>query len=112
MPAKYDIKTYQGDSFTLTFTLEGDWSSYLHTFTIKTAYGTSATLTLTSATSAVTRTYSAGTNLTTCVLTMTPAQTSALAQGTVYAYDYQVSNLPTYCQTLLYGTLSLTGEIS
>ena len=27
MPANYDIKVYQGDSFTLTFTLNGDYSA-------------------------------------------------------------------------------------
>jgi len=111
MSATYNITTYQGDNFVLSFTVTGDYSAYLHTMTISTTVnGAAVTLALTSA-SAITRTYSATTGLTTCTASITPAESSALA-GLLYFYDYQVSQLPFTCLTLLNGTFSVTQEVS
>lgn len=111
MSATYNITTYQGDNFALSFTVTGDYSTYLHTMTISTTVnGAAVTLALTSPTE-ITRTYSAVTGLTTCVASMTPAQSSALG-GLLYFYDYEVSLLPFTCLTLLNGTFSVTQEVT
>lgn len=110
MSATYNITTYQGDNFVLSFTVTGDYSAYLHTMTIASSLNGAVVLALTSA-SAITRTYSGTTGLTTCTASITPAQSSALT-NTLYFYDYQVSQLPTTCLTLLNGSFSVTLEVS
>lgn len=111
MSATYNITTYQGDNFVLTFTVTGDYSTYLHNMTIASSLNGAIVLALTSPGGAITRTYSAITGLTTCVATITPAQSSALT-NTLYFYDYQVSLLPTTCLTLLNGSFSVTLEVT
>lgn len=110
MAAKYDIKLYQGDSYSLTFTLDGNYTSYTHTFKVALGFTGSNTLTLTNAFGdGITSTWD-GTN-TICTISLTPAQTAALFDTSVYAYDYQISTGSTYALTLLYGSLTMTGEM-
>ena len=117
MPANFDIKLYQGDTYNFTMYLEGDYATgggITWTFAVSSSLTAVPSYTLTTtptANGALTVTYNAPTNRTTVLVTMYPAMTAALTSGTVYSYDLAQQNGASYKLTFLCGSLTLTEEI-
>jgi hypothetical protein len=111
MPAKYDITAYQGDTFTLTFTLEGDFTSQTPAMQVRVTPATGSTTLASPATITIVDTYDAPTNLTTVVSTISATNMATLSATTVYAYDFQYTN-GSVVTTYLYGSFAVTAEVT
>lgn len=110
MPANYDIKVYQGDSFTLTFTLNGDYSAKTFSMGVAASLTAAPTLSLSEG-SGIGKSYSGVTGLTTVIVNITSTQTASLASSTIYSYDLQMA-LGTDVTTLLVGSFTLTEQVT
>lgn len=117
MPANYDIKLYQGDSYNFIMYLDGDYATgggVTWTFAVSSSLTATPSFVLTTTGTAngiLTVTYNVPTNRTTVLVTMYPAMTAALTSGTVYSYDLARQNGATEKFTFLCGSLTLTEEI-
>lgn len=111
MPAKYDITAYQGDTFTLTFTLEGDTTAQTAAMQVRVTPATGSTTLASPATITITQTYDAPTDLTTIVSTISAATMATLSATTIYAYDFQMTN-GSVVTTYLYGSFAVTAEVT
>lgn len=111
LPASYDIKLYQGDNASFTFTIDGDYSAYAARLDLRPTPATaSVSLALVSPTH-ITLTYSAITLKTTIAVVFAAASTAALTATTIYAYDFQVV-LGLITRTFLYGSVTLLPEVT
>lgn len=117
MPANFDIKLYQGDTYNFTMYLDGDYATgggVTWTFAVSSSLTATPSFVLTTtptANGALTVTYNVPTNRTTVLVSMYPAMTSALTSGTVYSYDLARQNGATDKFTFICGSLTLTEEI-
>ena len=117
MPANFDIKLYQGDTYNFTMYLEGDYATgggVTWTFAASSSLTAAPTYTLTTAATAngvLTVTYNAPTNRTTILVSMYPTMTAALTSNTVWSYDLARQNGATDKQTFLCGSLTVSEEI-
>ena len=89
MPANYDITNYQGDTYSLSFSLATDLTAATPRMDLVTAYGAAATLPLTGSGGGITSSYTAPD--TTFTVTITATQSAALVAGTIYLYDFQLT---------------------
>ena len=89
MPANYDIKHHQGDTFILAFSLATNLTTATPKMELVTAFGAAPTLTLTGAGGGITSSYTAPD--TTFTVTLTATQCSNLLAGTLYLYDFQLT---------------------
>ena len=110
MPANYDIKVYQGDSFTLTFTLNGDYSAKTFSMGVAASLTAAPTLSLSEG-SGIGKSYSGVTGLTTVIVNITSTQTASLVSSTIYSYDLQMAQ-GTDITTLLVGSFTLTEQVT
>lgn len=110
MPANYDIKVYQGDSFTLTFTLNGDYSAKTFSMGVAASLTAAPTLSLSEG-SGIGKSYSGVTGLTTVIVNITSTQTANLVSSTIYSYDLQMAQ-GTDITTLLVGSFTLTEQVT
>jgi len=107
LPATYNIRHYQGDTFSLIFTMETDLTAQTPLIQLRTdPSAVSATVAMTVASS-----YSAGTNKTTFTCSLTATQTAALTAGTVYYYDFQLLN-GAIVNTYIRGNFVVQAEVS
>ena len=109
MPATYNLNMYQGDTYTLTLTIGGDYSSHTHALVMATNFSAGSTLTLNTA-SGITDSYDATTELTTVVITATATQTAALSDSGDWIYDYSVTS-GAVVTTLMTGLVVLTPQV-
>lgn len=107
IPATYNIRHYQGDTFQLIFTMNNDLTAQTPLCQLRTDPG-SAVVTVAMT---VTSTYSAGTNKTTFTCSLTATQTAALLAGTVYYWDFQLTN-GAVVNTYLRGNFVVQAEVS
>ncbi len=107
LPATYNIRHYQGDTFNLIFTMANDLTAQTPLIQLRTdPSAVSATVAMT-----VSSSYSAGTNKTTFTCSLTATQTAALVAGTVYYYDFQLLN-GALVTTYLRGNFVVQAEVS
>ena len=111
MAGTYNFTVYQGDNYNLYFTVSGDYSAYTHKMAIAIGLeATTATILLEEGTG-ITQSYDAVTGKTTCVASLSAAQSAGLDAERIYFYDYQVvsgSNV----LTLLAGTIAVTPQVT
>lgn len=112
-PAKYDIATYEGDTFVLTFTIEGDWDGHDIRMTIRTVPSNNTVFKSYTSNPAlgITATYNAGTDLTTVVITLPATDMDDFDASTIYFYDIDFT-LAGVVQTMLYGNFTVQAEVS
>lgn len=111
MPANYDIKVYQGDSFTLTFTMNGDYSAKTFSMGVAASLTAAPTLSLSEGGGGIGKSYSGVTGLTTVIVNITSTQTASLVSSTIYSYDLQMAQ-GTDITTLLVGSFTLTEQVT
>ncbi len=107
-PAKYDIRTYQGDSYTLDFDIEGDWSGKTWRMTIRSP--------LSEETPAleydeIEVTYDSEEDETNVRIPISPADSESLDANVIYFYDVDARDTEG-TNTILAGTFSLENEVS
>ena len=74
--------------------------------------GGAAALTLDNAgNGGITVSWNGTTELTTCVVSITPTQSGALSASTIYFYDYEIASVSEE-KTLLSGRFALTAQVS
>jgi hypothetical protein len=111
LPASYDLKLYQGDNASFTFTIDGDYSAYTARMDLRTTpSAATVALALVSPTN-ITLTYSGTTLKTTVSVAITAVSSAALTATTIYAYDFQVV-LGSITRTFLYGSVTLLPEVT
>ena len=111
LPASYDLKIYQGDNASFTFTIDGDYSAYTARMDLRTTpSAATVALALTSPTH-ISITYSGVTLKTTFSVVISAVSSAALTATTIYAYDFQVV-LGTVTRTFLYGSVTLLPEVT
>jgi len=111
LPASYDLKLYQGDNTSFTFTIDGDYSAYTARMDLRsTPSAATVALALVSPTH-ITLTYSGVTLKTTVAVVISAASSAALIATTIYAYDFQVV-LGSITRTFLYGSVTLLPEVT
>jgi hypothetical protein len=107
-PAQYSFSVYRGDDYSLVFTVEGDRTASVPTFTLKTSLeATTPTLAVTSP--AITQAYDSVNGWTLVTVPLTAAQTAALTAG-VYFHDFAYVTAGVKA-TFLAGLLSLTKDV-
>ena len=111
MPANYDIKVYQGDSYTLSFTMNGDYTSQTFSMGVAASLTAAPTLSLSEGAGGIGKAYSGVTGLTTITVSITSAQTASLSSSTIYSYDLQMA-VGTNVTTLLFGSFTLTEQVT
>jgi hypothetical protein len=105
--AKYDISHYQGDTFILAFYMPGNVSTQTALCQLRELPSSaSAFLTFT-----VSMTYNAVDDKTLVQASLTAGQTATMAVGSIYYYDFQLTNSGVVT-TYLYGNFSVTAEVS
>lgn len=109
IPARYDIRTQEGDTYTFTISTDGDKTAATAKFEINNNVGVSV-LELTIG-SGITSVYNAGTDKTTWTITISAAQTQGLDPSIVYTYDFQTDTSGTIL-TYLAGILSIQSEVA
>ena len=111
MPADYDIKIYQGDTWTLQLYLTGDYSSATHKFTLQANLGAASNALQLTLGSGITAVYDAVAQKTLVTITMSSANSESLNPDTIYAYDYETT-LSGVVLTWLSGSFTLTEDVS
>ena len=109
-PAKYDISTYQGDTFQLTFYIDGDHTGDTLELQIRVTPATSSAF-VTVLDAAMTKIYDAGEDKTLVQCPISAATMASFAPATIYAYDFQ-STASGNVTTWLYGSFSVTAEVT
>ena len=98
-PAKYDIKTYQGDTFTLQFYIDGDRTGETLEFQVRTSPGSGSAF-VTVADGSMTKIYDVGENKTLVIAGISAATMGTFSPSIVYAYYFQSDdsgNIPLGC---------------
>jgi hypothetical protein len=109
-PAKYDITTYQGDTFTLSFYIDGDQTGKTLEMQVRTSPASgSAFVTVLDA--AMTKIYDVTEDKTLVVAAISAATMATFTPSTIYAYDFQ-SDDSGNIQTWLYGSFSVMAEVT
>lgn len=108
IPARYDIYHKQGDTYSVTLTVEGDKTASAPKFEITLAG--SSVLELTQG-SGITELYNGIDDVTVYGVTITAAQSAALLSTSIYNYDFQLSDAG-IITTYLSGLLTLQGEFA
>jgi len=108
IPARYDIKTQEGDTYTFAISVDGDKTAETPKFEINNA-GVSV-LELTTG-SGISSSYNGATDKTTWTITITAVQTAALDPTIIYTYDFQTDTSGTIL-TYLAGILSIQSEVA
>lgn len=111
MPAKYDITAYQGDTFTLTFTLAGDYTAQTPAMQVRLTPAAATTVLASPTTITIAQSYSGLSALTTVTVSITATNMASLSATTVYAYDLQYTN-GAVVTTYLYGSFAVTAEVT
>ena len=109
-PAKYDISTYQGDTFQLTFYIDGDHSGDTLELQIRVTPASSSPF-LTVLDAAMTKIYDVGEDKTLVQCPISAATMATISAFTIYAYDFQ-STASGIVTTWLYGSFSVTAEVT
>jgi hypothetical protein len=91
LPARYDIVHYQGDTYTLTLSLDGDKTASTPKLEISPPNDATPDLELTTG-SGITATYDAPTDKTTYTIVITATQSTTLGATTNYWYDFQLQS--------------------
>ena len=111
MPANYDIKVYQGDTYTFSFTMNGDFTGRTFSMGIAPSLTSVPTISLSEGAGGIGKTYSGVTGLTTITVSITATQTGSLSSSTIYSYDLQMT-LGAEVTTLLVGSFTLTEQVT
>jgi hypothetical protein len=109
-PAKYDIKTYQGDTFTLSFYIDGDQTGKTLEFQVRTSPSSgSAFVTVLDA--AMTKIYDVAEDKTLVIAAINATTMATFSPSTIYSYDFQ-SDDSGNVQTWLYGSFTVMAEVT
>lgn len=108
MPATLNLDIYQGDTYTLSFTVAGDYTAHAMRMDIASTFAATPILALTNA-SGIAAAYSAPD--TTVTITIDAAQTLTLSPTTTYVYDFQLA-LAGVVNTWFAGTVGVTAEVT
>ena len=109
-PAKYDIKTYQGDTFTLQFYIDGDRTGETLEFQVRTSPGSGSAF-VTVADGSMTKIYDVGENKTLVIAGISAATMGTFSPSTLYAYDFQ-SDDSGNITTWLYGSFTVIAQVT
>ena len=110
MPATYNIVNYQGDTYTVVVSLEGDWTTgSTPKLEIKVPNAGSPSLELFSGTGITIGAYSGG--FTAFTVVITSAQSNTLGSSTVYWYDFEVT-VGSITTTYISGSFVQTAQVS
>jgi hypothetical protein len=107
IPATYNIKHYQGDTFSLVFAMDGNLTAQTPLLQLRTDPSSGTVVVAASISSS----YSGTTLKTTFTCTLTATQTAALTAGTVYYYDFQLTSGATVT-TYIRGNFGVIAEVS
>lgn len=109
-PATYDISTYEGDTFKITFRLVGDFTAKTPKFEVQASDGTYP-IELTVGNGGIVMTYDAPTDKTSFDILITSTQTTNLNPSLLYAYDFQILDGVTLT-TYIGGSFGISKEVS
>jgi hypothetical protein len=107
LPATYNISHYQGDTFSLVLAMDDDLTAQTPLLQLRTDPSSVSVVVAASIASS----YSGVTDKTTFTCTLTATQTAALTAGTVYYYDFQLTN-GTTVTTYIRGNFGIVAEVS
>jgi hypothetical protein len=108
MAATLNLDIYQGDTFTLSFTVAGDYTAHVMRMDIASTFAAAPAIALTEA-SGISAVYSAPN--TTVTITIQPVDTADLVSSTTYVYDFQVE-IGGVVNTWFAGTVGVTAEVT
>ena len=109
-PAKYDIKTYQGDTFTLQFYIDGDRTGETLEMQVRTSPASGSAF-VTVADGSMTKIYDVGENKTLVIAGISAATMGTFSPSIVYAYDFQ-SDDSGNITTWLYGSFTVIAQVT
>jgi hypothetical protein len=108
MAATLNLDIYQGDTFTLSFTVAGDYTAHAMRMDIASTFSAASIIAL-NETAGISAVYSAPN--TTVTITIQPVDTADLSPSTTYVYDFQTI-LSGVVQTWFAGTIGVTAEVT